>query len=270
MAIFEQVSRKNRFRQLFSKVMLILMVVATCLALIPLLLVMESIVVQGLPYLKLDTFRLNPTPMGTPGGGLKNGILGTIELLIIASCIGLPLGILGGVYLVEFGGRFSAAVRFLTDVLNSVPSIIIGVFVYVMVVLPTAKAHPGSGYSAFAGGIALGIMMIPTIIRTTEEMLRLVPQSLRDGALALGAARWRAMATVILPAARGGVITGIMLALARIAGETAPLLFTAFGNNEVNFALRSWDARLTRCHWTSTTTRTRATTICTTWRKRGH
>jgi phosphate transport system permease protein len=164
-------------------------------------------------------------------------IFGTLELLAIASCFGLPLGVLGGIYMVEFGGKFAATVRFLTDVLNSVPSIIIGLFVYVVVVMPVAKMHPGEGFSAMAGGFALGIIMIPTVMRTTEEIIRLVPSGLRDASLALGAPRWKAMLGVILPAARGGVITGIMLALARIAGETAPLLFTALGNNQLNFRL---------------------------------
>ncbi len=168
--------------------------------------------------------------MGTPGGGLRNGIVGTLVLLGIASVIGVPLGILGGMYQIESRGRFAWTVRFFTDVLNSIPSIVIGVFVYVIVVLPTAMLHPGQGFSAMAGGIALGIIMIPTIMRTTEEILRLVPTALRDASLGLGATRWRTMWSVTLPSARSGVITGVMLALARIAGETAPLLFTAFGN----------------------------------------
>jgi len=178
-----------------------------------------------------------PTPMGVPGGGIRNGIVGTLVLLGVASVIGIPLGILGGVYQIESHGRFAWTVRFLTDVLNSIPSIVIGIFVYIIVVLPTARLHPGQGFSAFAGGVALAILMIPTVMRTTEEILRLVPVALRDASLALGGTRWRTSWSVVLPAARAGIITGIMLALARVAGETAPLLFTAFGNVEFNIRL---------------------------------
>jgi len=209
-------------------------VIATILAVVPLTLIVGYLIWYGFSSINLATFTKGPTPMGDPGGGLRNSIVGTLILLAIASCIGLPIGILGGIYQLEFGGgKIASTVRFLTDVLNSIPSIIVGLFVYVAVVMPIAKANPGKyGYSAIAGGIALGILMIPTIMRSTEEMLRLVPISLRDGALALGSARWRAMWNVTLPAARGGVITGVMLALARVAGETAPLLFTAFGNTQ--------------------------------------
>lgn len=229
--------RRVVLRKWYSRFMIVLTCAAALCAVIPLLLVLIYLLINGLPALHLNTFIRGPSPMGTPGGGLRNGIIGTLVLLGVASCIGLPLGILGGVYQLESIGRFAGFVRFLTDVLNSIPSIIIGLFIYVVVVMPTARANPGHGYSALAGGIALGIMMIPTVMRTTEEILRLVPLSLRDGALALGAPRWRAMWSVVLPAARGGVITGVMLALARIAGETAPLLFTAFGNNEYSISL---------------------------------
>ncbi|HLV80534.1 MAG TPA: phosphate ABC transporter permease PstA [Chthonomonadaceae bacterium] len=192
---------------------------------------------NGLRALSLRIFLEGPTPMGTPGGGLRNAIAGTLVLMALASAIGLPLGILGGIYQIEVKGRFAWTVRFLTDVLNSIPSIVIGIFVYVVVVLPTARIHPGSGFSALAGGVALGIIMIPTIMRTTEEILRLIPLSLWEASLALGATRWRTMWSVVLPAARGGILTGIMLALARIAGETAPLLFTAFGNVDFNLKI---------------------------------
>jgi phosphate transport system permease protein len=161
---------------------------------------------------------------------MKQSILGTLTLLFLASLVGIPLGILGGIYQVEARGPFASAVRFLTDVLNGVPSIVIGIFVYAVWVHPTAQRNPGTGFSAFAGGLALGIMMIPTVMRTTEEILRLVPFSLWEASLGLGATRWRTMWSVVLPAARGGIITGVMLALARIAGETAPLLFTVLGN----------------------------------------
>src|SRR2546423_3934796 len=225
-------SSRRRIRNVKDLTMLSATVLATILAVVPLTLIIGYLLWHGFSSLTLATFTHGPAPMGTPGGGLRNAIVGTLVLLAIASSIGLPVGILGGIYQLEFGGgKFAGTVRFFTDVLNSIPSIIVGLFVYVAVVMPVAQAHPGKGYSAIAGGIALGILMVPTIMRTTEEMLRLVPIAMRDGALALGSSRWRAMRDVILPAARGGVITGIMLALARVAGETAPLLFTPFGNN---------------------------------------
>jgi phosphate transport system permease protein len=234
MAIAQSSLRKTKGRKFKSKMMMTLCGVASAVAVIPLVFVIGYILLQGLPALHWKTLTDLPR---ADGGGLKVAILGSLELLGIASCFGLPLGVLGGIYMVEFGGKFAATVRFLTDVLNSVPSIIIGMFVYVVVVMPIAQMNPGHGFSALAGGFALGIIMIPTVMRTTEEILRLVPSGLRDASLALGAPRWKAMFGIILPAARGGVITGIMLALARIAGETAPLLFTAFGNQQLNFRI---------------------------------
>lgn len=228
MGLLEAPSRRTKMRKLRSRIMISLAGLAAVIAVVPLILVIGYVIMEGLPALHWRTLVDMPK---AGGGGLKVAILGTLELLGIASCFGLPLGVLGGIYMVEFGGKFAATVRFLTDVLNSVPSIIIGLFVYVIVVVPAG------GFSALAGGFALGVIMIPTVMRTTEEIIRLVPSGLRDAALALGAPRWKAMLGVILPAARGGVITGIMLALARIAGETAPLLFTAFGNNSLNFRL---------------------------------
>ena len=202
-----------------------------------LLLVLFYLASNGIHSLNIGIFTHGPTPMGTPGGGLRNGIVGTLILLGIASVIGVPIGIMGGVYQIEAQGHFAFIVRFFTDVLNSIPSIVIGIFIYIVVVLPTAQRHPGQGFSALAGGIALGIMMIPTVMRTTEEILRLIPSALREGSLALGATRWRTMVSIVLPAARAGIVTGIMLALSRIAGETAPLLFTAFGNVDFNVDL---------------------------------
>lgn len=161
---------------------------------------------------------------------MKQSMLGTALLLGLASLIGLPVGILAGIYQAEGKGRLASAIRFITDVMNAVPSIVIGIFVYAIWVYPQARLHPGQGYSAYAGGFALGILMIPTVTRTTEEMLRLVPLSLHEASLGLGASRWRTMWSVVLPAASGGIVTGVMLALARIAGETAPLLFTVLGN----------------------------------------
>jgi phosphate transport system permease protein len=202
-------------------------------------LVLVYLLIRGLGSLNLHVLIEGPKPMGVEGGGLRNGIVGTLVLLGLASTIGVPLGILGGVYQIEAQGRFAWLVRFFTDVLNSIPSIVIGIFVYIIVVLPTARLFPGRGFSAYAGGVALGIIMIPTVMRTTEEILRLVPIALRDGSLALGTTRWRTTWSVVLPAARGGIITGVMLAMARVAGETAPLLFTAFGNNVFSVKLSS-------------------------------
>ena len=166
-----------------------------------------------------------PTPVGEPGGGMANAIVGSAKLLLLASAFGIPIGFLGGVYLAEFGGRsFPFVVRYTADLLNGVPSIVMGIFAYTIVVLPMKH------FSALAGGLALGVMMIPIAVRSTEEALRTVPLVLREGALALGASKWKTVATVVVPAARKGIVTGIILDIARVAGETAPLLFTAFSN----------------------------------------
>ena len=166
-----------------------------------------------------------PTPVGERGGGMANAIVGSAKLLLLASAFGIPIGFLGGVYLAEFGGRaFPFVVRYTADLLNGVPSIVMGIFAYTIVVLPMKH------FSTFAGGLALGVMMIPIAVRTTEEALRTVPLVLREGALALGASKWKTIATVVVPAARKGIVTGIILDIARVAGETAPLLFTAFSN----------------------------------------
>jgi phosphate transport system permease protein len=195
------------------------------LALIPLAFVLFFVVSQGIQSLNLDFFRNNPRPVGEPGGGMANAIVGTLILTGLAAAMAVPIGILSGVYLSEYrGSRFASAVRFAADTLNGVPSIVIGVFAYGVAVLPLRH------FSTLAGGLALGIMMIPIIARTTEELLLLVPNALREGALALGATRARAVFSVIVPAALPGIITGVVLALARIAGETAPLLFTSFNN----------------------------------------
>ena len=166
-----------------------------------------------------------PAPVGEVGGGMANAIVGTLKLLLLAALFGVPIGLLGGVYLAEFGGRTTPfLVRYTADLLNGVPSIVIGIFAYALVVLPLHH------FSTLAGGVALGVMVIPTVLRNTESFLRGVPVSLREGAFALGANKWRMIATVVLPAASRGILTGVLLALARVAGETAPLLFTAFGN----------------------------------------
>jgi phosphate transport system permease protein len=166
-----------------------------------------------------------PAPVGETGGGMANAIVGTMKLLLLAALFGVPIGLLGGVYLAEFGGRTTPfMVRYTADLLNGVPSIVIGIFAYALVVMPMHH------FSTLAGGFALGIMVIPTVLRNTESFLRDVPSPLREGAFALGANKWRMVATVVLPAASRGILTGVLLALARVAGETAPLLFTAFGN----------------------------------------
>src|SRR5499426_4453281 len=180
---------------------------------------------QGGQALNWNFFTKLPVPVGETGGGFANAIVGSAKLLLLAALIGIPIGFFGGVYLAEFGGTTTSfIVRYTTDLLNGVPSIVIGIFAYAVVVVPMGH------YSTFAGGIALGVMMIPVTVRSTEEFLRAVPNTLREGALALGATKWRAVATVVVPAALPGITTGILLAVARVAGETAPLIFTAFGN----------------------------------------
>jgi phosphate transport system permease protein len=181
--------------------------------------------VHGAASLNWNFFTKLPTPVGETGGGMANAIVGSAKLVMIASCVGIPIGFLAGVYLAEFGGgTFSFLVRYVTDLLNGVPSIVIGIFAYTVIVLP--QKH----FSALAGGLALGVMMIPIAVRSTEEFLRAVPVSLREGAVALGATKAKSILTVVIPAAKNGIITGIMLNLARVSGETAPLLFTSFSN----------------------------------------
>lgn len=204
----------------------------TVAALVPLFSVLQFLAVKGLPALNLEFLTGLPKPVGEPGGGMGNAIVGTLVVVGLAAAVGLPVGLGAGVYLAEFGrGRFGAAVRFVADVLTGVPSIVAGVFVYVAVVLAMG------GFSALAGGLALAVIMVPIVTRTTEEMVRAVPVSLREAGLALGVPYWRVVVDIVLRAARGGVITGVMLAVARVAGETAPLLFTAFNS-------RFWQAGL--------------------------
>ena len=212
-------------RRIVSNVMTSLAVLSVLIALVPLALVLFFVVSQGVQAINVDFFTRMPTPVGETGGGMANAIVGTLILCGIGALLAIPIGVLSGIYIAEYpGSRMAATVRFAADTLNGVPSIVIGIFVYAIAVLPVEH------FSALAGGLALGVMMIPIITRTTEELLRLVPMSLREGALALGATRGRAVMTVVLPAALPGIVTGIVLALARIAGETAPLLFTAFNN----------------------------------------
>jgi phosphate transport system permease protein len=212
-------------RRLTSRVVVWLCFGSVLVALVPLALILFFVVTQGILALNFDFFTKMPVPVGEAGGGMANAIFGTLILIGLGALFAIPVGVISGVYAAEFAGtRLATAVRFAADTLNGVPSIVIGVFIYGVAVLPVQR------FSALAGGLALGVMMIPIITRTTEELLKLVPVSLREGALALGATRGWATMTVVLPAAAPGIITGIVLALARIAGETAPLLFTAFNN----------------------------------------
>ena len=198
---------------------------AVIVALVPLGFILFFVVSQGARAITFEFFTRLPQPVGEPGGGMANAIVGTLMLTGLAALMGVPIGIVSGIYMSEFAGtRFASVVRFAADTLNGVPSIVIGVFAYSVAVLPFKQ------FSALAGGFALGIMMIPIVARTTEELLRLVPAAMKEGALALGATRTRAVLTVVVPAALPGIVTGVVLALARIAGETAPLLFTSFNN----------------------------------------
>lgn len=216
---------RDTWRRASSHAVVLLCGAAVLLALVPLALVLFYVVSRGIGALNLDFFRHMPQPVGETGGGMANAIVGSLMVTGLGALFAIPIGLLSGVYAAEYPGtRLASLVRFAADTLNGVPSIVIGVFVYGIAVLPFKR------FSALAGGLALGIMMIPLIMRTTEELLRLVPSSLREGALALGATRARAVFTVVVPAALPGIMTGILLALARIAGETAPLLFTSFNN----------------------------------------
>ena len=217
----------------------VLSVAAAILVVSPLLAIFAYLVIKGIGSVNLAFLTHAPVPVGESGGGIGNGIAGSAMILAIASCIGVPLGIGSGIYLAEFGrNRLGYAVRFTADVLNGLPSIVIGIAIYGLVVVK--QKH----FSALAGGIALGVMMIPTVARTTEEMLRMVPNTIREAALGLGIPQWRATLSITLRTATSGVITGIMLAFARIAGETAPLLFTAFGNQFWNFKINQPTAAL--------------------------
>jgi phosphate transport system permease protein len=213
------------WRKVLNYVMLSLTGVAALGVVSILFFILGYLLWNGGKSLNWSFFTQLPKPVGETGGGMANAIVGSLKLLMLAALMGLPVGLLTGVYLAEFGGKtFSFVVRYTTDLLNGVPSIVIGIFAYSLVVLPVKH------FSALAGGVALGIMVIPITVRSTEEFLRSVPGSLREGAMALGASKWKTIVTVVLPAASGGILTGMLLALARVAGETAPLLFTAFGN----------------------------------------
>jgi len=212
-------------RKIVSKIAETFCALAVLVALVPLVMILFYVITHGASALNLAFFTHTPKPVGEPGGGMANAIVGTLVLIGLAGLFAVPIGMMCGIHLSEYSGtKFSSVVRFAADVLNGVPSIVVGIFAYGLVVYPIRR------FSAVAGGFALGLLMIPIVVRTTEELLRLVPPGLREGALALGASRSRAVFSVIVPAALPGILTGILVALARVAGETAPLLFTSFNN----------------------------------------
>jgi phosphate transport system permease protein len=216
---------RNRWRRFLSHVIVVLSGAAVLLALVPLALILFYVVTQGITSLNVAFFTHLPAPVGEPGGGMANAIVGSLMVTGLGALFAIPIGLIAGIYAAEYKGtKLASMTRFAADTLNGVPSIVIGLFAYSVVVLPLQQ------FSALAGGFAIGLMMLPLVMRTTEELLLLVPHSLREGALALGATRARAVVTVVVPAALPGILTGILLALARVAGETAPLLFTAFNN----------------------------------------
>ena len=217
---------RARFRTMTDSAATFVAVLSTILVVTPLVAVFIYLVYRGASSLSLDFFTHVPKPVGEVGGGMANAIVGSAILLGLGSLIGVPMGIAGGIFLAEFGRgtKLANAVRFTADVLNGVPSIVMGIAIYSLIVVP--QGH----FSAFSGGVALGIMMIPTVCRTTEEMLLMVPNAVREAALALGVPNWRSVLSITVKTASPGIITGCMLAFARVAGETAPLIFTAFGN----------------------------------------
>jgi phosphate transport system permease protein len=225
-------------RRTSNIVVVILTFLATALAVIVLLYLLVYVVRTGISYINLDLFTNVPAPNGASGGGIANAIQGSLIMVALGSLFGVPLGLFTGIYLSEFGrGTIANVVRFLVDLLTGVPTIIFGLFIWIVVVVPQQS------FSGFAGGLALGIIMIPIVARTSEGVLRLVPNELREASLALGATESRTILTVVIPAARNGIITGVVLAMARIAGETAPLLMTAFGspflNSDITQAMES-------------------------------
>jgi phosphate transport system permease protein len=212
-------------RKWLNRLMLVLSSGAAGLGILILAIIMGYTLVHGIAYLNLDFLTQAAKPVGEVGGGMRNEIIGTLILVVLGSIIAIPIGLMAGVFLVEFSGpKAAAGVRFVADILAGVPSIVVGVFAYAILV------RPMHSYSALSAGVALAIIMIPVVARTAEESLRLVPNSMREAALALGITRWRSVVGVIIPGALTGIVTGVMLAVARIAGETAPLIFTALGS----------------------------------------
>jgi phosphate transport system permease protein len=216
-------------RKLTNSVMFFITGIFTLVSLSVLFFVLGYITYHGISSVSWDFLTKLPKPVGETGGGIANSIVGSLKVVGLASCIGIPIGVLGGIYLAEFGkNRTGFFIRYCADVINGVPSIVVGIFAYAIVVLPMKQ------FSAFSGGVALAIIMIPLVIRNAEEFIRLVPDSLREAGLALGLPQWKVVLRVVLPTASRGILTGAILAVSRVAGETAPLIFTAFGN-------RYWD-----------------------------
>ena len=224
---------RHLWRRAVNALMFLLAGLCTLLTVSVLFFILGFLVWNGARAIDWDFFTQLPKPVGEAGGGMANAIVGSVKLLLVATLLGAPVGFLTGVYLSEFGGRrYAFLVRYVTDLLNGVPSIVIGIFAYAVVVVPMKR------FSTLAGGFALSLMIIPITVRSTEQFLRAVPASLREGALALGATKWRAVASVVIPAAVRGILTGTILGVARVAGETAPLLFTSFSNR---FWTIGWD-----------------------------
>jgi phosphate transport system permease protein len=218
-------SSRLRWRKFVSGFMLTMTGVCAVVAVAVLFFILGYLVYHGGASISWNLFTKLPAPVGETGGGMANAIVGSAKLLLLATIIGVPIGFFGAIYLAEFsGGPIAFVVRYAADLLNGVPSIVIGIFAFTLVV------QPFKHFSTLAGGFALGLMMIPITLRSTEEFLRAVPRALREGAMALGASKWKTISTVIVPAAYRGILTAILLAFARVAGETAPLLFTALGN----------------------------------------
>lgn len=221
----DYIFRSYRKRKAVNSGMVLVLIAAAGIALVPLFSVFGYVMSQGLPALNVSFFTELPKPVGEVGGGMANALLGTVTLVLLGSLLGVPWGIATGLYLSEYGrGRLASAVRFSADMLASIPSIIIGLFIYALVVVTMKR------FSAIAGGLALGILMIPTVARSSEELLKLVPEHIREAGLALGLPRWKVTLWIVLRGIRGPITTGVMLSIARVAGETAPLLFTAFNN----------------------------------------
>ena len=218
-------SRKSK-----NAMMGVLIALGTALVVAPLILIFGFLLIKGLGALNLDFFLKTPAPEGEAGGGWANAISGSLMILSMAAVLGVVVGISGGLFLAEYPRHpLMPTIRMLSDVLSGIPAIVMGIVVYALVVRPMGH------FSALAGGIALGLLMVPIVVRTTEEVLKLVPLSVREAGLALGLPQWKVILSIVLPSAAGGIITGLLLALARVAGEAAPLLFTAFGSNLVNF-----------------------------------
>lgn len=218
-------------RKITQKIMFSLSIASAFIGILVLFLILGYVIYKGAKGINLDFFIKLPTPVGIPGGGMANALIGSFYLVSLASLFSIPTGILIGVYLSEFGrGPFASAVRFVSEVLTGVPAIVMGIFAYSVVVIPLGR------FSALAGAFALSLLMLPIITKSTEELLRLVPESLREASLALGIRRWKTILRIVLGTAKSGIITGIMLAIARVGGEAAPLLFTAFGNSYMNLS----------------------------------